>query len=136
MSINRAERKVEVSFDSGAVDSRHGDWLDSVIERVGPGDLEPRPYWGFDDLFHKAGTKLHNTFFALADRKREDGIEYFHYSRFLVLEGFRIERFVDAIALGDVLIDFDARTGHNHGTKFRLRRNRLAELYEGVEEVG
>ncbi len=94
--INCAERKVEVSFDSGSVDSRHRDWLDSVIERVGPGDLDPRPYWGFDDLFHKAGTKLHNTFFALADRKREDGIEYFHYTRFLALEGFRIERFVGA----------------------------------------
>ncbi len=136
VQVNQSERKIEVSFDSGAVDSRHGVWLESVRERIGIGDLEPRPYWGFDDLFHKAGTKLHNTFFALADRKREDGIEYFHYSRFLILEGFRIERFVDAIARGDVLIDFDARTGHNHGTKFRLRRNRLAELYEGVEDVG
>ena len=136
VNINHAERKIEVSFDSELVDQRHDEWLDSVIERVGPGDLDPRPYWGFDDLFHKAGTKLHNTFFVLADRKREDRTEYFHYSRFLILEGFQIEHFVSAIASGYVLIDFDARTGHNHGTKFRLRRNRLAELYERVEEVG
>lgn len=135
VNINRLDRKIEISFDSESVDSRHGDWLESVIERVGPGDLNPRPYWGFDDLFHKAGTKLHNTFFVLADRKREDGIEYFHYSRFLVLEGFQIDHFISAISSGDVLIDFDARTGHNHGTKFRLRRNKLLDLYENVEEI-
>ena len=135
VQINRSERKIEISFDSESVDARHSDWLASVRTRVGLADLDPMPYWGFDDLFHKAGTKLHNTFFALADRKREDGVEYFHYSRFLVLEGFQIDRFVGAIARGDVLIDFDARTGHNHGTKFRLRRNRLPGLYERVEEV-
>lgn len=28
------------------------------------------------------------------------------------------------------LVDFDARTGHNHGTKFRMRQNCLPDLYE------
>lgn len=37
-----------------------------------------------------------------------------------------------AIELGDILVDFDGRTGHNHGTKFRFRNNRLPELYESV----
>ena len=40
-----------------------------------------------------------------------------------------------AIELGDILVDFDARTGHNHGTKFRFRNNRLPELYENAEEI-
>ncbi len=133
--INRRERKIEVSFDSESVDSRYSVWLESVNERVGFADLNPRPYWGFDDLFHKAGTKLHNTFFVLADRKRKGGIEHFHYSRFLILEGFQIDRFVHAISRGDILIDFDARSGHNHGTKFRLRQNKLPDLYENIEEI-
>ena len=135
VQVNRGDRKIEISFDSESVDARHSEWLASVRARVGLADLDPRPYWGFDDLFHKAGTKLHNTFFALADRKREGGTEYFHYSRFLILEGFQIDNFISAIVRGDVLIDFDARTGHNHGTKFRLRRNKLPELYEKVEEI-
>lgn len=134
--VNSDERKIEVSFDAQAVDPRHADWLESVRSRAGLSDIAPRPYWGFDDLFHKAGTKLHNTFFALADRKRENETEYFRYSRFYMLQGLRLDNFILAIAKGDILIDFDARTGHNHGTKFRLRRNKLADLYESVEEIG
>lgn len=133
--VNHKERKVEVSFNSQNVDAVHQDWLDSVKTRVGLGELNPKPYWGFDDLFHKAGTKLHNTFFVLAERKRENGTEYFHYSRFIMLRGLRIDNLVNAISAGDLLIDFDARTGHNHGTKFRLRQNKLTDLYKDVEEI-
>ncbi len=39
-------------------------------------------------------------------------------------------RFIDAVENGDIYIDFDARTGHNHGTKFRLRNKALVELYK------
>ena len=31
--------------------------------------------------------------------------------------------------IGNTLEDFDARTGHNHGTKFRMRQNCLPNLY-------
>ena len=133
--VNRRRKKIEVSFDASSVSRRHAEWLESVKTRAGLGELNPMPYWGFNDLFHKAGTKLHNTFFILAERKREDRIEYFRYSRFLILQGLRIDRFTDAIAKGDILIDFDARTRHNHGTKFRLRQNRLPDLYDSVEEI-
>jgi hypothetical protein len=34
-----------------------------------------------------------------------------------------------------VLVDFDARTGHNHGTKFRLRQNFLPRLYKNVKTI-
>ena len=133
--VNRRRKKIEVSFDSSFVSNRHAEWLESVKTRAGLGELNPMPYWGFNDLFHKAGTKLHNTFFILAERKRENRVEYFRYSRFLILQGLRIDRFTDAIAKGDILIDFDARTRHNHGTKFRLRQNRLPDLYDSVEEI-
>ena len=133
--VNRRRKKIEVSFDASFVSNRHAEWLESVKTRAGLGELNPMPYWGFNDLFHKAGTKLHNTFFILAERKRENRVEYFRYSRFLILQGLRIDRFTDAIAKGDVLIDFDARTRHNHGTKFRLRQNRLPDLYDSVEEI-
>ena len=133
--VNRRRKKIEVSFDSSSVSNRHAEWLESVKTRAGLAELDPMPYWGFDDLFYKAGTKLHNTFFILADRKRENGVEYFRYSRFLMLQGLRMDRFMDAIAKGGILIDFDARTRHNHGTKFRLRQNRLPDLYDSVEEI-
>lgn len=52
-----------------------------------------------------------------------------------MLREFSIEKFVNGLREGFVLVDFDARTGHNHGTKFRLRQNRLPDLYESVEEI-
>jgi len=132
--VDRAQRKVCVSFDARAVDARHAEWLRSVEERVGLGELDPQPYWGFDDLYHKAGTKLLNCFYVQADVKREGRLEFFHYSKLMVLQEFSLERLLQGIEQGFVYVDFDARTGHNHGTKFRLRQTMLPFLYNIVQE--
>ena len=134
--VNRHAGRIEISFDSSRVDiSKHGGWLSSVERRIGLAELDPQPYWGFDDLFHKAGTKLNKTLYAIAERRRAGRTEYFRYSKFLMLEDFQRERFVEAIGRGDVLVDCDARTGHNHGTKFRLRQNKYPNLYDFIQEV-
>jgi len=133
--IDRKLRKVVVSFNSSEVDVRHSNWLKSVEETVGLGELNPQPYWGFDDLFHKAGTKLLNCFYIQADVKRVEGREQFRYSKIIMLQKFSLERFIEAIEVGNILVDFDARTGHNHGTKFRLRQNAFPSLYDEVTEI-
>jgi hypothetical protein len=133
--IDRNEQKVLISFDQESVDKKHSNWLAGVIQKTGGADLDPQPYWGFSDLYHKAGTKLHNCFFVEADCKIENEIEYFKYERIWMLSGFSLDKFIFAIELGDILVDFDARTGHNHGTKFRFRNNRLPELYENASEI-
>ena len=127
--VDRVNKKVLISFNSKAVSDRHSVWLKSVEDRIGLEELNPQPYWGFDDLFHKAGTKLINCFYVQADSKREDGIEYFNYNKILQLQNFSIEKFLKALEDNIVLVDFDARTGHNHGTKFRMRQNCLPDLY-------
>ena len=132
--IGRDERKVKVSFDSKAVASRHAEWMESVEEKVGLGELNPQPYWGFTDLFHKAGTKLKNCLFVRAERKRIEGLEHFWYKEIMILSEFSFDKFLDAIEQGFIYVDFDARTGHNHGTKFRLRRNKLPNLYGEVKK--
>lgn len=132
LCVDRHCRKVVVSFDATAVDVRHKKWLESVKERAGLGELCPQPYWGFDDLFHKAGTKLLNCFFVRAEVCRKEGAEFYRYSEMYMLERFSLEKFIGAIEQGFVLVDFDARTGHNHGTKFRLRQDRFPDLYEKV----
>ena len=133
--VNRNERKVLISFDSSSVSERHRLWLNSVEQRIGLGELNPQPYWGFNDLFHKAGTKLHNCFYVRADVRIEDGEEYFFYNRILMLANLSIDRFLRAIEENKILVDFDARTGHNHGTKFRMRQNALPDLYSEVLEI-
>ncbi len=133
--VDRSERKVLVSFDASAVDSRHSQWLQMVERQAGLGELDPQPYWGFADLEHKAGTKLLNCFFVQAETKREKGQLFFRYSKIFILESFNLEGLLRGLEQGFVFIDFDARTGHNHGTKFRLRRNKFPELYEKIVEI-
>ena len=98
-------------------------------------ELDPQPYWGFQDLYHKAGTKLRNCFFIGVNVKKQEGKEFFSYSKIMKLSEFSLDKFIRAIEIGDILVDFDARTGHNHGTKFRFRNNKLYKLYENVEEI-
>lgn len=133
--IDRTERKVLISFDASSVSEKHKLWLTAVKRRIGLSEINPQPYWGFDDLFHKAGTKLGNCFYLQADVKKEKGVEYFQYNKILMLQNFSIEKFLEALKANIVLVDFDARTGHNHGTKFRLRQNRLAGLYDKITEI-
>lgn len=135
VTVNETEQKVLISFDSSAVAVKHIDWLKLVETRIGLGELNPQPYWGFTDLAAKAGTKLHNCFYVQAKVKREKGQEFYHYQKILKLTRFSFSKFLQGLREGFVLVDFDARSGHNHGTKFRLRQNRLPDLYENAEEI-
>jgi hypothetical protein len=123
IKIDRAEQKVIVSFNSSKVAEIHKSWLNHVSQNAGLGELNPQPYWGFDDLSNKAGTKLINCFFVQAKLKKEQGIEYFHYTKITMLRKFSFDKFLEQMGKGNILVDFDARTGHNHGTKFRMRQN-------------
>jgi hypothetical protein len=135
VQVDREFSKVLISFDASKVDPRHSDWLRTVEQRVGLGVFNPQPFWGFTDLEHKAGTKILNTFYVQADVMKAGDQEFFHYNRVLILQGFSRECFIKALVGGDVLIDFDARSGHNHGTKFRLRQNAWPNLYSDVQVV-
>ncbi len=134
VKIDDTERKVVISFNASAVSEKQSSWLRSVEERVGLGELNPQPYWGFDDLEHKAGTKLKNTFYILADARTQDGVEYFLYNGIIMLETFSFEKFIEMLRKGLIKVDFDARSGHgrgghNHGTKFRIQANLFPTLY-------
>lgn len=128
--IDRENSKVLISFNSKNVAEKHNDWLKQVKRKIGLSQLEPQPYWGFDDLSNKAGTKLLNCFYVQAEVKKVNGSEFYKYSKVMMLQKFKFDGFLDQIEKGNILVDFDARTGHNHGTKFRMRQNCLPELYK------
>lgn len=128
--IDRKEHKILISFDAKSVDPRHKNWLKSVKKHAGLGELNPQPYWGFDDLEHKAGTKLLNAFYVQAEVKIIRKKEHYHYTKVMMLQKFSFDGFLKALEEGKILVDFDARTGHNHGTKFRMRQDCLPMLYK------
>src|SRR3989339_423316 len=133
--IDRKERKILISFDAKSADLRHKAWVESVKRRVGVKELDPQPYWGFDDLEHKAGTKLLNAFYVQAEVKIVRKKEFYHYTKVMMLQKFSFEGFLKAIEEAKILVDFDARSGHNHGTKFRLRQDSLPMLYEKITVI-
>ncbi len=135
--IDRNKRKVLISFNDKKVDKKHYNWLKTVEKKIGLNEINPQPYWGFDDLKHKAGTKLLNTFYVQADVKKDKKThkEYYHYNKVLMLQQFNFDGFLKCLEEGNILIDFDARTGHNHGTKFRLRQNHFPDLYKKITVI-
>ena len=136
VNVNRKEERVEIIFDSNKCNkSIHGEWLAEVERKSGLGPLPVLPYWGFNDLYTKIGTKLINCFFVQAETKREGGCQYFHYNNVLMLKNVDKEKFIEAIEQGIVYVDFDARSGHNHGTKFRIKSKDIPMLYAEAKRV-
>jgi len=136
--IDRENRKIRFVFDSSKVDvSKPGisGWLLSVEERVGLGPISPELYWGFDDLNYVFGSKLKNCFYVIAARKIVKRHEYFRYERLLILTSFSFEKLLRCFDNGYAFVDFDARTGHNHGTKFRIRQDKIPVVYENSKRI-
>jgi len=136
--VDKQQQKLRFVFDFTKADQNNlvvAQWLRTVEERTGPGPLNPEPYWGLPDLEHLIGSKIANCFYVVAESKIEARREFFLYKELFILSGFSFEKFIKCIEDGVVLIDFDARTGHNHGTKFRIRQGHWRDLYSDVKRA-
>ena len=136
--VDKQQRKLRFVFDSTKADRNDpavAQWLRAVEEKIGLGSLDPEPYWGFEDLKYVIGSKIRNCFYVVADSKVETTREFFLYRDLYTLSGFLSEKFIRCIEEGVILVDFDARTGHNHGTKFRIRQVHWRDLYSDVQRV-
>jgi hypothetical protein len=135
IAINSVDRRVELEFDSKKVDPRHSAWLKNVAAKVGRGPINPKPFWEFDELHQKCVGKIKNTIFVLGNSRIIDGQEEFKYEKIELFEDFAFNRFLRGILHGELFVDFDARTGHNHGTKFRIRRADWKVLFSKITDV-
>lgn len=136
--VDKSQQKVRFVFDSTRADLSDPNiatWLKSIEGKAGLKGLNPEPYWGFEDLKFQIGSKIKNCFYVIADSKVENSREFFLYKELYVLSGFEFEKFLERMEKGFVLIDFDARTGHNHGTKFRIKQEHFTDLYARVERA-
>jgi uncharacterized protein (DUF2249 family) len=133
VDIDDINRRIIVNFSFDDIEEGLEVWKTDVLKRsCTTFESSHIPYWSFDDVFHKAELKLGNCFCVVADEKRINGELYFKYSKIMMLSGFKTERFIETIKDKHILIDFDARTGHNHGTKFRIKQSAIPLLYENV----
>lgn len=99
--------------------------------------------WNFADI-EKAAAKTNTLFVVWADKKTQNGVEYFHYTKAMIYHGFIMKNFVKAMVDGRIMVDLRIGTyksgknvgkTHDHGTGFRVKREFLKELFEDCEEV-
>lgn len=136
VEVDRGTRQVQFHFHSDHTDPRHAAWLASVRRRVGnANDFATVPHWSFADLEEICSGKIHNTFYVEADARRQGRDELLHYTSAVLLSDFSFSRFLKAIEDGKVVVDFDARTHHNHGTKFRMRMGEWPAFYGQQERI-
>lgn len=134
--IDKNGNKLKFIFDPNHSDKENDsikNWIKDIEIKVGLGPLNPEPYWGLDDLKYEIGAKIKNCFYIVAERKIENRHEYFKFSELYVMSGFDINGFIKCLMEEEAFVDFDARTGHNHGTKFRIKQNAWKKLYSSVE---
>ncbi|MHA1769846.1 MAG: MvaI/BcnI family restriction endonuclease [Candidatus Thorarchaeota archaeon] len=143
--MNRNEGTLRLTFDPSLVQPEFQEWLKSVRERCQDGAsssssstvqpiLDPEPYWRLFDIISGAN-KLEHTILILASQRKSGNYREFNYREAFIFRSLQRDALLDAIENGVIQIDFDARTGHNHGTKFRIQKDRLSTIFNSVETI-
>jgi hypothetical protein len=135
VNVDWANQCIFISFDYSKIDDRHAQWRAFVRNGVGTGDINPNPYWTFSDIEQKLNTKLKNLMYVKVETRRVNGEELFKYNEFEAYVDPTLKKFLSLVEDGLIYVDFDARTGHNHGTKFRIRPSSKTDLYQSYIRV-
>ncbi|HGN0185270.1 TPA: MvaI/BcnI family restriction endonuclease [Proteus mirabilis] len=121
---------------SGAYNT-YGEWLDSLKDRdIHYSDVLP-VYYDIKELGRKIKSKLDNTVFVLCKTRINSttGIKQFYYDDAFILSNFKLDNLIDLLNNGGLYLDFDARTRHNHGTKIRVKKDNLKDLFESSIQI-
>ena len=143
--LNFAHNADQVSRNNPALEYEPyetlGDYSDLICANENYQNILPK-YWvinpdGEHDItiYNKLQDKLQNVVFVEVSSRRNNGIRQHRYERAWIFGECNLDCFLDLVNSGDILVDFDLRTGHNHGTKFRIRSNRLSELFENSNQL-
>lgn len=84
--------------------------------------------------------KLGRVLYVLAETKKENSIEYFHFKEFYLCQEPDYEKFIKAIKERNIAIDIRMHlkpngSVRNHGTGIRVKPEYFTELYRKVEKL-
>ena len=101
-------------------------WLTFAGQRVA--------WWSFDVLKKRLTEKHTETVFVSASVRGEGKQEEFHYQQVLWCRAPSVEKFLKLLAEGDVLLELrmhlkETGSVRNHGSCFRVRKDRLKDLF-------
>ncbi|MBU1136145.1 MAG: MvaI/BcnI restriction endonuclease family protein [Nanoarchaeota archaeon] len=95
-------------------------------------------YYAFEDIKKIVEGKCRNIAFITAKHKEENGQEFFHFEKAILLTGLTFNKFLEGIKNGDIL--YDIRIGvykrgknmgktHDHGSGFRIKKNQIKNVF-------
>ena len=87
-------------------------------------------FWERKYVEDEIRNKLDNTLFCLVKSKVVDGEKYFSFESATLLSKFNPSKLQQLFENHALYVDFDARTRHNHGTKFRIDIKSIDKLFE------
>ena len=101
-------------------------WLTYAGERVA--------WWGFDVLEKRLTEKHTETVFVSAEVRGKGKQEEFHYQQVLWCREPSVEEFLKLIKTGDAMLELrmhlkETGSVRNHGSCFRIRKDRLKDLF-------
>lgn len=92
--------------------------------------------WNWTQLIEQFGKKFPNCIKVLAETKKIEGVEYFHYNKAYLFKGTTKEKFKELIEEDVISIDFRLYTQYNkgkgvrnRGTAFRIRHEDMDKLF-------
>lgn len=121
------------AIDITGVYPTYGDWLDDVLTRNK--DVLP-VYYDLDVVETKFKKKLDHTLLVMFKKKTVNGKKFFSYEEGIISNNLNFDMVCKLFNDGIIVVDFDARTRHNHGTKFRIKKNCLVNLFDNVRIIG
>jgi hypothetical protein len=108
----------------------YGDWLNDVESRSLHYSKVLPVFWERKYVDDEIRNKLDNTLFCLVKSKVVDGEKYFYFESATLLSKFTPSKLQQLFENHALYVDFDARTRHNHGTKFRIDIKSINKLFE------
>lgn len=113
----------------------YGDWLADVHSRdLSYKDIFP-VYWERDYLENEIVKKLNNTLFVTHEKRIVDGVKSFKFNTAVLFKEFDSSKIDELFENHALYVDFDARTRHNHGTKFRIDIKNISSLFRRSEII-
>lgn len=123
--VNRAGKDRQGTYDT------YGTWADDIENRNPHYSTLLPVWWDKEVLLSQMESKLNNTLFALYDKRiATDGSREFKFTDVVLMSGFRPSALGELFQEHSLFVDFDARTGHNHGTKFRVDFKHIDRLFD------
>ncbi len=107
--------------------------------------LDATVYYTYDDIEAALKKKLHNLFYVTAQQRQEpDTTELFYFDSAEIYTGPSLDRFLKLLDDGNIM--YDLRMGsyregirrgrpHDHGSCFRIKADRLTDLYADMERI-